>query len=90
LLNQAIADNATNRVIRFFQQFQNQSASQAAYYGASSSGKPTYTRAQIAQIYAAHRKGTYAGREAEWARIDADIIRAAAEGRVLGPDYITK
>jgi hypothetical protein len=49
-----------------------------------------YTRAQIAQIYAAHRKGAYAGREAEWARIDADIIRAAAEGRVLGPDYITK
>jgi hypothetical protein len=86
LLNEAIRAGATARVVSFFRQ----SASQASYYGAPSSGKPVYTRAQIAQIYAAHRKGAYAGREAEWARIDADIIRAAAEGRVLGPDYITK
>jgi hypothetical protein len=44
--------------------------------------KPTYTRAQIAQLYSAHRKGAYVGREAEWARQDADIIAAGREGRI--------
>jgi hypothetical protein len=44
--------------------------------------RPTYTRAQIAQLYAAHRKGAYIGREAEWARQDADIIAASREGRI--------
>jgi hypothetical protein len=46
--------------------------------------KPTYTRAQLRELYAAHRKGAYVGREAEWARIDADIIAAGREGRVMG------
>jgi len=46
------------------------------------SDRPTYTRAQIAQLYSAHRKGAYVGREAEWARQDADIIAAGREGRV--------
>lgn len=44
--------------------------------------RPIYTRAQIAQLYAMHRKGAYVGREAEWARQDADIIAAGREGRV--------
>jgi hypothetical protein len=44
--------------------------------------KPIYTRAQIAQLYSAHRKGAYVGREAEWARQDADIIAAGREGRI--------
>ena len=44
--------------------------------------KPIYTRAQIAKLYDAHRRGAFVGREAEWARQDADIIRAGAEGRV--------
>ena len=39
-----------------------------------------YTRAQIAELYAAHRKGAYVGREAEWARQEADIIKAGSEG----------
>jgi hypothetical protein len=46
------------------------------------SDRPTYTRAQIAQLYSAHRKGAYVGREAEWARQEADIIAAGAERRV--------
>jgi len=46
--------------------------------------KPIYTRAQLRELYAAHRKGAYVGREQEWARIDADIIAAGREGRVLG------
>jgi hypothetical protein len=44
--------------------------------------KPIYTRAQIAQLYSAHRKGAYVGREAEWARQDADIFAAGREGRI--------
>jgi hypothetical protein len=44
--------------------------------------KPIYTRAQIAQLYRAHQKGAYVGREAEWARQDADIIAASREGRI--------
>jgi len=44
--------------------------------------KPFYTRAQIAQLYRAHQKGAYVGREAEWARQDADIIAAGREGRI--------
>ena len=46
--------------------------------------------AQIQALYEAHRRGAYAGREAEWARIDADIIAAAREGRIDAPAYITK
>lgn len=46
--------------------------------------KPIYTRAKIKALYEAHRKGAYIGREAEWARQDADIIAAGREGRVQG------
>jgi hypothetical protein len=46
------------------------------------SDRPTYTRAQIKQLYEQHRRGAYVGREAEWARQDADIIAAGKEGRV--------
>lgn len=44
--------------------------------------KPIYTRAQIAQLYSLHRKQAYVGREAEWARQEADIIAAGREGRI--------
>jgi hypothetical protein len=44
--------------------------------------RPIYTRAQIRDLYTAHRKGAYVGREAEWARQDADIIAAGREGRI--------
>jgi hypothetical protein len=37
-----------------------------------------HTRDEIKQLYEAHRKGAYAGREAEWARQDADIIAGGA------------
>jgi hypothetical protein len=44
--------------------------------------KPIYTHAQIKQLYEHKRKGAYAGREAEWARQEADIFAAGREGRV--------
>jgi hypothetical protein len=43
--------------------------------------KPTYTRAQVKQLYEQHRKGAYVGREAEWARLEADMFAAQREGR---------
>lgn len=46
------------------------------------SDKPVYTRAQISTFYANVRRGAYAGREAEKARIEADIFAAQNEGRV--------
>jgi hypothetical protein len=45
------------------------------------SDKPIYTRAQVKQLYEQHRKGVYVGREAEWARIEADMFAAQREGR---------
>jgi hypothetical protein len=46
--------------------------------------KPIYTRVTIRDLYAAHRKGAYNGREAEWNRIEADLFAAQREGRVQG------
>jgi hypothetical protein len=44
--------------------------------------KPYYTRAQIAQLYRQHQKGAYVGREADWHRLELDIIAAGNEGRI--------
>ena len=44
--------------------------------------KPIYTRAQIAQLYSLKRKNMFVGREAEWARQEADIFAAQHEGRI--------
>jgi hypothetical protein len=89
LLNDAIASTDANRVAEFFRKFQQEAGSTqtaaAAPSRARSSGRPTiYTRAQIRDLYSAHRQGAYAGREAEWARQEHDIIRAGAENRILG------
>ena len=47
--------------------------------------KPFYTRPQIAELYAQHRRGYFTGREAEWSRIEADIFAAGREGRIRNP-----
>jgi hypothetical protein len=44
--------------------------------------RPTYTRAQIAKLYSDHRRNAYVGREAEWARLEADFFTAQREGRI--------
>jgi hypothetical protein len=44
--------------------------------------KPIYTRAQIKELYSLHRRGAYVGREADWNRLDLDIIAAGREGRI--------
>jgi hypothetical protein len=82
----------SNRVIAFFKGYQReagQASSPQRSRNTAAPSKPIYTRAQIQQLYEAHRKGAYAGREAEWARQEADIFDAQKEGRVQGV-YLTK
>src|SRR5262249_40846569 len=95
ILNDAIASGSAGRVIAFFRGFQ-QEASQTASSpsphrsrNTAAPSKPIYTRAHIGALYEQHRKGAYAGREAEWARQEADIFAAQREGRVQGV-YLTK
>jgi hypothetical protein len=45
---------------------------------------PIYSRDQIKNFYELHRKGKFIGREDEWNRLEWEIIRAGAEGRILG------
>lgn len=44
--------------------------------------KPIYTRDQISRFYSDSRKGLYAGREAEYRAIEADLQKAQGEGRI--------
>jgi hypothetical protein len=44
--------------------------------------KPTYTRAQIAELYRLRQRGAYVGRDADWARQEADLYAAQREGRI--------
>lgn len=46
--------------------------------------KPIYSRAQIATFYSDSRKGLYAGRQAEYDRIQNDLTAAQREGRIRG------
>lgn len=44
--------------------------------------KPNYSRADIAKFYEDSRKGLYAGRDAEYRAIEADLSAAQREGRI--------
>jgi hypothetical protein len=95
LLNQAKASGDAARCIAFFRSFFNRarpqphaSSSHSPSYGArratSSINGPIYTAEQIKRLYRQHQQGAYRGREAEWARQEADFFRAQVEGRVRG------
>jgi hypothetical protein len=90
LLNDATAAGDAPRVIAFFRGFQQEVGQAPGRARPARPEKPIYTRAQIAQLYSAHRKGAYVGREAEWARQDADIIAAGREGRIRGAEPVLK
>ena len=78
------ADRDANRVVSFFQFLQEEGQATSPAYGrARPPDKPVYTRAQITRLYSQHLRAAYAGREAEWARQEADIA-AGREGRVIG------
>jgi hypothetical protein len=94
LLNEAIASGNANQVHWVFHEFKRQAG---ASTGSTSSpsrrgapGKPIYTNDSIKQLYEAHRRGAYAGREDAWARQEADIFQAMKEGRVHARPFLTK
>jgi hypothetical protein len=92
LLNDAIAQGNAARVVGFFRGFLQQAGTDSGQTAQPRSqrvptwgpDRPTYTRAQIQRLYEQHRRGAYNGREAEWQRLEADIIRASGEGRIQG------
>jgi hypothetical protein len=94
LLDEAKSSGDAARCIHFFRSFFSRpqsaagsgaSAASPAYRRARSSNEPIYTRPQIQALYAAHRKGMFAGKESEWARIEAQIIAVGREGRIANP-----
>jgi hypothetical protein len=97
LLNDAIAAGSSVRVVAFFRGFLREQGSQTAPVFDWGPGQvlertrprpriegPVYTRDQIKNFYELHRRGRFAGREDEWARLEHEIIRAGREGRILG------
>jgi hypothetical protein len=96
LLNIAIADGSASRVIAIFKGFLQEAGGTQAYSGQApagrtrSSGRPVYTPQQIAEFYSQHRRGLWAGREDQWARLEADFFAAQRENRVAGLPYLTK
>jgi exonuclease VII large subunit len=98
LLDDAIQKGSSYRAIEFFRRFLQEAAGGTSQTYSSTTnrqtrsygGAPVYTRKTIAQLYEQHRKGAWAGREAEWAQIEADIFRAQRESRVQDTPYLTK
>ena len=90
LLNEATASGNADRVLAFFRSFQREagntsaaSASPGRTRSAPASNKPIYTRAQVKELYARHQRGEFAGQEAEWNRLEYDLVKASGEGRIL-------
>jgi hypothetical protein len=90
LLNDATAKGDAGRVIAIFRGFL-AAAGQPAQPGQAtagaqqaSGGARIYTRPEIQKLYAQYMRGAYRGREAEWRALEADIIAAGREGRVVG------
>jgi len=89
-LDDAVASGNVHRVAAFFRDFQQMKAATTRpapppqQWGsrASPRDKPIYSRNDIANASRAFMKGAYRGREAEYEALQADIIRAAREGRI--------
>jgi hypothetical protein len=95
LMNEAIDNSNARQVAEIFRQYTAQAGQPAlgqplVRTGHSRQRGPVYTRKMIKDLYEAHRRGAYQGRDADWMRQEADIILAAREGRVADPDFITK
>jgi hypothetical protein len=91
LLNAAIQRGDATSVIAFFKGYQRESggaqhvAAPDRTRSAPSTRGRIYSRDEISRLYRQHELGAYNGREAEWARLEHDIIKASGEGRVLNP-----
>jgi hypothetical protein len=86
LMRNAVTNGDSARVIAFYRGFQQEAghhapAAQRPRQGATS-GKPIYSREDIRRLYESRRLGRI--NDANWARQEADIVKAAAEGRVVG------
>jgi hypothetical protein len=86
-----VASGNVHRIAAFFRDFQQMKAATARPapapppqwgYRTSPRDKPIYSRDDIANASRAFMKGAYRGREAEYEALQADIIRAAREGRI--------
>jgi hypothetical protein len=96
LLNVAIVDGDANRVATIFRAFMNQAGdtqqSQPTQRGQApgrrSSGRPVYSRDDIKRLYRQKQQGAWVGREAEFQKLEYEIIRAGAEGRILNPQDV--
>jgi len=86
LLKDAAAAASAQRVINIFRGFLREAgaAGQAPAGRASraSSGKPVYSRGQIAQMASMRRRGQIG--DAEWAKWEHEIVAAGREGRIRG------
>ena len=95
LLNDAVACGDASRIAAFFRNFQQEAGNPTSSAlpnrarTASSGNKPTLARrsrhstSNIARAYVPAEKPSGTGME-------ADIFAAQREGRVQGPDYLTK
>src|SRR5215831_16394315 len=84
-LDNAAARGDADSVIAFYRDFlQWRPRRTPPPAGPAPTGKHVYSRSEILRLHEQHRKGAYAGREAEWARIENDIIAAGREGRIIG------
>ena len=87
LLRNAVANGDAHRVVQFYRGFQAAAGQhgQARSYRsrpAARGAKPVYTRPQIAKLYEQRRLGHI--NDARWSPIESDIVKGAAEGRVVG------
>jgi hypothetical protein len=92
-LDAAVASGNVHCVAQFFKDFiaqrnatQPRPAPPPPQWGsrASPRDKPIYSRDDIINASRAFMKGAYKGREAEYEALQADIIRAGREGRIVG------
>jgi hypothetical protein len=88
LMRNAVSNGDVGRVVAFYRGFLTE-AGQPQYHShqsrrspQASGNKPFYSREQIKQLYEQRRLGRI--NDANWARQEADIVKAAAEGRVVG------
>ena len=82
-LDAAVASGNADSVIAFFHEFLRTHPRRAPPpAGPALDGKHIYSRAEILQLHAQHRKGAFG--DVEWMRIENDIIAAGREGRIIG------
>jgi hypothetical protein len=86
LMRNAVANGDAARVVRFYQGFLAEAGHQAPAgqrsRSSASGNKPFYSREQIKRLYEQRRLGAIP--DATWGPLEADIVAAAREGRVVG------